>query len=571
MNNTAVQLSENHLMPQTLTEKLKMAEMFAASGLMPLGLKSPAQVLVALQMGHELGIPPMRAIQNIAVINGKPTLSADLMLAVAIRTGEVEFFDANDVTEERAIVKIKRQGFPTHTSMFSMEDARRAGLAGKGPWQSYPRRMMKARALAFAVRDVFPDVLAGIYTPDEIGDRTVSERPEPVIPAASDPVVSSSSDIFGDALALTAEAVEAQVEDDDVDLDALYASVKGKVQRVGARSLDLLQQVAPGAERVSLWLPEAKKAGDVEGLQAFERLLDAELAAASPATTPVAEKKGGQHAAPLPRDPRDPEMEDDPDDDPDGDGGEALPVPQAVQAEIIGWEQAEAREVSATASPATTESSEAVQNFDLQIAIIRELGRVGDLVGIPAMVEALGHARMDSMTIEDRKAALEVLRALPSKATEADRLEAGGLSAKARFVLGEITAHVEAAGKPIFVPGHVKGRKGSMGIASVFADVRGELVAAGAIEKAGAHGYKYVGLPGEPEEKPVPPLSPRAQTVLATLREHCTCAGRDIFVPGDVQTGSGKSLGSAFQAVKEELISSGRIERAGRNGWKLVA
>ena len=81
-------LSYEHLMPQTLTEKLRMAEELAKSNLMPVGFKTPAQILVALQMGHELGIPPMRAIQNISVVNGRPTLSADMMLAVAIRTGE---------------------------------------------------------------------------------------------------------------------------------------------------------------------------------------------------------------------------------------------------------------------------------------------------------------------------------------------------------------------------------------------------------------------------------------------------------------------------------------------------
>jgi hypothetical protein len=173
--NQEVTISISHLMPQTLAEKLKMADVFVKSGLMPSGFRTASQVLVALQMGHELGIPPMRAIQNIAIVNGRPTLSADLLLAIAMRTGEVENFDDNDCNTEKAVIKLKRRGYSEKISVFTWEDARKAGLTGKENWQRFPQRMLRARALAFAVRDRFPDVLAGLYTADEISGGLVED------------------------------------------------------------------------------------------------------------------------------------------------------------------------------------------------------------------------------------------------------------------------------------------------------------------------------------------------------------------------------------------------------------
>ena len=76
------------LMPQTFDGKFQMAQVLAQSGLLPTGLNTPQKVCVALEWGHELQLSPMVAVNNIAVINGKPTLSADIMAAVVKRSPE---------------------------------------------------------------------------------------------------------------------------------------------------------------------------------------------------------------------------------------------------------------------------------------------------------------------------------------------------------------------------------------------------------------------------------------------------------------------------------------------------
>jgi len=167
----------NELMPVSLAEKIEMAKYLSQSGLMPNGLHTPAQVFVALQMGHELGLAPMVAVNNIAVINGKPTLSAQIMDAIV--KGQKDYAGMTiDAKEKEFSVTIRRrvgENVEEYTGTFSIEDANKAGLMGKDNWKKYPKRMLKHRALAFAARDAFPDALAGMYTKEEMMD----SKPEP--------------------------------------------------------------------------------------------------------------------------------------------------------------------------------------------------------------------------------------------------------------------------------------------------------------------------------------------------------------------------------------------------------
>jgi hypothetical protein len=175
----------NELMPAQLEQKIKLAKYLSESGLMPQGLKSPAQVLVALQMGHELGLAPMVAVNNIAVIRGKPTLSSQIMDAI-VRSHPDFTGMSVDTGDTKATVSIKRRigdNTETYTSTFSVGDAKRAGLLPGKPdsaWATYPQRMLKHRALAFAARDAFPDALAGMYTKEEMMD--VAREPRDVTP-----------------------------------------------------------------------------------------------------------------------------------------------------------------------------------------------------------------------------------------------------------------------------------------------------------------------------------------------------------------------------------------------------
>lgn len=160
-------------------EAFRFAKSVIASGFAPKGVDKPESVLIAMQMGAELGLPPMQAIQSVAVINGRPSLWGDALLAVCRDSGlfdESAFVEAieGDGDKRQAFCTVRRlpSGQPC-TRTFSMADAKRAGLAGKtGPWTQYPDRMLQMRARTFALRDTFTDVLRGFTSREEARDMT---------------------------------------------------------------------------------------------------------------------------------------------------------------------------------------------------------------------------------------------------------------------------------------------------------------------------------------------------------------------------------------------------------------
>jgi len=186
----------NELMPVTIRDKMEMSQYLAGSGLMPDGLNSKEKVFVALQMGHELGLSPMVAVNNIAVIKGKPALSASIMDAI-VRSHPCYAGMDIESTDDHATVTIRRQAgenIETYTSTFGEKEATAAGLIpadAKSPWTKYKPRMYKHRAMAFAARDAFPDALAGMYTKEEMSEikhqpRDVNE-PVAETPAEEEP------------------------------------------------------------------------------------------------------------------------------------------------------------------------------------------------------------------------------------------------------------------------------------------------------------------------------------------------------------------------------------------------
>lgn len=159
------------LSPRSLDEALKVADYLAESELVPKDFRGkPGNVLVAIQWGIELGLKPMQAMQNIAVINGRPALWGDALLALVLASPACEYIEEWE-ENGTAYCKVKRRGKPEDIQSFGEEDAKKAGLIGKqGPWAQYPKRMKKMRARAFALRDNFADILKGIPFAEEVMD-----------------------------------------------------------------------------------------------------------------------------------------------------------------------------------------------------------------------------------------------------------------------------------------------------------------------------------------------------------------------------------------------------------------
>ncbi len=166
-------MSAGILNPANLTEALQMAETISKSSLVPKDYQgNPGNVLVAIQWGMEVGLGPLQAMQNIAVINGRPSLWGDALLALCKASPVCEYI-TEECDGQTAVCTAKRRGDPSPVVReFSMEDAKRAGLAGKqGPWTQYPKRMLQMRARGFCLRDAFPDVLKGMASAEEEQDK----------------------------------------------------------------------------------------------------------------------------------------------------------------------------------------------------------------------------------------------------------------------------------------------------------------------------------------------------------------------------------------------------------------
>ena len=174
------------LQPTDFDQMWRMAQVMAASGMMPRDLSRPEQVFVAIQAGLEIGLSPMQAVQNICVINGRPTLWGDAALALVMASGKLEWIDETPPDEAArsgcAVCRLKRVHHPEISRTFTLDDAKRAKLFGKsGPWQEYPGRMLQMRARSLALRDMFPDILKGVGIREEVIDIDTSEQtPQPL-------------------------------------------------------------------------------------------------------------------------------------------------------------------------------------------------------------------------------------------------------------------------------------------------------------------------------------------------------------------------------------------------------
>lgn len=167
------------LSPRNLAEAMEFAKIIAQSDMVPKDyVNKPGNVLVAVQTGAELGLKPMQSLQGISVINGRPSIWGDAMRALVISHPEFEDLH-EDKQDTHCTVTLKRRGRSAVVTTFTMEDAKKAGLAGKsGPWQTAPKRMLQMRAFAFAARDLFADALKGIKSTEELRDYSDEPRVE---------------------------------------------------------------------------------------------------------------------------------------------------------------------------------------------------------------------------------------------------------------------------------------------------------------------------------------------------------------------------------------------------------
>jgi hypothetical protein len=226
--------------PQSLDEAWRLAKAFHAGGIAPSSFRGPEGVLVAIIAGAAVGMDPIAAMSGIYIVNGRPQLFGDALLAVVRRSGKMtkfrEWMEGSGETLT-AWCELERDGGETLTRSFSWAQAKRANLAGKGgPWTQYPARMLTMRARNFALRDLFADVLSGLSNdmpepttdhPEDVIDVEVEEMPpDPDTPVDTDSsfelsASSEAENLLGELDArlrttTTADEMEAAIEEMDV-------------------------------------------------------------------------------------------------------------------------------------------------------------------------------------------------------------------------------------------------------------------------------------------------------------------------------------------------------------------
>lgn len=148
---------------------LEFGSVLVKSGLLPATVNSPEKAAVILLKGQELGVPPMAAMEGIAVVQGKAAVGAHLMLALVKRAYGTGAIWVSESTAERCTVSYRLPGHAeTLSYSYTIRDATTAGLAGSGTWAKHPAAMLRARCISATCKMAFPEVVGGLYVAGEI-------------------------------------------------------------------------------------------------------------------------------------------------------------------------------------------------------------------------------------------------------------------------------------------------------------------------------------------------------------------------------------------------------------------
>jgi hypothetical protein len=172
----------------------KTAQKIANTPFVPTAFRGkPEAVFAAILYGDELGLGPMQSLNSIHVIEGKPSMSPELMRALVARAGHR--LDVKLASNDKVVLWGKRADNGSEATVeWSMKDAQQAGLAGRGAWKTYPRAMLLARATSEICRQIFSDCIMGLsYTPEEASSIAGVEWTDtPVDPVQTAPVLTAA-------------------------------------------------------------------------------------------------------------------------------------------------------------------------------------------------------------------------------------------------------------------------------------------------------------------------------------------------------------------------------------------
>lgn len=210
------------LNPADLKGQMELAKVLGMSALLPQALRGkPADVLVTVMYGREMGLTPMQAIQGIYVVNGRPTCGGKLLLAKVRQAGHRVKIEATDKVARVTITRSDDRENP-HTEEFTWADAERAKLTTKDTWKSWPKQMLTWRAVSNAVNVQCPEVAMGFEITELVQDETAQPERSTLAQVAAE----RAKDTAAPAAAAVDEPVDAElVEPDDDEVRAAIAEM----------------------------------------------------------------------------------------------------------------------------------------------------------------------------------------------------------------------------------------------------------------------------------------------------------------------------------------------------------
>ena len=165
-----------------LLDPAEIAQRIGGTDFVPEGIRNnPAQITAALLYGQEVGLGRMVSLAMIAVIHGRPTLAAEAQRALILAAGHDIWIEESTISK-CTMAGRRRESDQISRVTWTMDDARRAKLAGKPSWQLYPRAMLLARASAELARAIFPDAIGGLAATEELADEPPPENGTPPEP-----------------------------------------------------------------------------------------------------------------------------------------------------------------------------------------------------------------------------------------------------------------------------------------------------------------------------------------------------------------------------------------------------
>jgi hypothetical protein len=168
---------------ELMEPSVELAKAVANTDFVPRAMRgNPAAIAAAILYGDEVGLGPMQSLAKIVVIDGRPCLYAEAQRALILSAGHDLWLEESTATRCTWAGK-RTNSDQSNRVTWTLDDAKRAGLAGKDAWRKYPRQLLSARASAELARAVFADAIGGLAAVEEVLEEEGGAEPVPLAAA----------------------------------------------------------------------------------------------------------------------------------------------------------------------------------------------------------------------------------------------------------------------------------------------------------------------------------------------------------------------------------------------------